>query len=513
MMLLAPVAVFCVKYHDTSFFATSLLFALPLALLIVLLGNKAFTYVLLVVFFVASLIELVMVIDYGSFISLGNLLAIVNTNQSESISFLKNNLGLLKVIIPLFVLLVIIISMMTKGCISRRLFLASLLLSFSAIGGFVLYKQVGYYQNKLTYRYFIENRVLNRPPYNILFQVKNSTVFSRRQSMIRESESFFFGARKIDSLPMKEAYVLGIGESMRFDNISIGGNYSRRTTPELESCNNLVSFSNYYSSACLTMFSVPQIITRATPSSFELNYCEKPVFQPFKESGFKTFVVVCNNLLAEQPYLTEGVDSVIKVDSDMDIPYVIDSLSGVYTKTMFIAQFLGSHSYYYNYSSEYDLFHPNINSEPNACSDSLYINAYDNTIAYADHILSQIINRLESKGIVSSFAFVSDHGERIDERGGGHGGDCSPTLQEYHTPFFVWFSNEYLGQYPTKVKNLYLHCDSSVSSDNVFYSFCDMGGIDLPEEYNDETFSIFSDKFLVHPRILLPDGVNYVGVD
>lgn len=50
------------------------------------------------------------------------------------------------------------------------------------------------------------------------------------------------------------------------------------------------------------MYSVPQIVTRATADNFVLNYQEKSIIQPFKECGFKTFAISADNLICNQAY-------------------------------------------------------------------------------------------------------------------------------------------------------------------------------------------------------------------
>ena len=55
---------------------------------------------------------------------------------------------------------------------------------------------------------------------------------------------------------------------------------------------------------------------------------------------------------------------------------------------------------------------------------------YDNSILYTDYILSSIIEHINRPNTVSAFMFVSDHGEEIAKGGAGHGGNCTPTIQE-----------------------------------------------------------------------------------
>ena len=153
--------------------------------------------------------------------------------------------------------------------------------------------------------------------------------------------------------PVREVYIVAIGESLRHDNLSLNGVYPRPTTPQLESMDNLILFDNYYSQACLTMYSVPMLITRATPQNYDLNFMERSIIEPFRECGFKTFTIVSNtNLLSSETYLSDGVDSLIVVPNivrngeivsgDKTMIHIVDSLVQQHDKLFIMMQFLGN---------------------------------------------------------------------------------------------------------------------------------------------------------------------------
>ena len=328
--------------------------------------------------------------------------------------------------------------------------------------------------------------------------------------------------------PVREIYILAIGESLRYDNLSLNGVYPRSTTPQLESLSNLILFDNYYSQACLTMLSVPMLITRATPENYDLNFAERSIIEPFRECGFKTFTIVSNtNLLSTETYLSNGVDSLIIVPNvvkdgtivsgDKTMIHIVDSLAQQHNKLFIMMQFLGNHSFYTNYEPEFDIYRPNANSctpsERTAC-DSLYINAYDNSILYTDYILSSIIRIIDRPNTISAFAFASDHGEGITKDGGGHGGNCTPSKQEYHVPFIFWYSDDYAALYTDKVAQADIHKAARINGDCMFYSVCDMAGITLDSAYAEPTWSVFSPSFQEHKRnVLVPDGVTCISVN
>lgn len=513
-VIASPIFLFCYQTSDISYLITSSLFALPVAFLVSSIKNKPLFITLLSVLFICSLTELVMVKGFQSYIISGNILALLTTNPEESASFAKNNLVMLLYFLPVILVFCAAVVCHSKAKVNCRLQLFGFITSLLLAAGYITYKQVIFYHGNLTNKYYFEKNVWTRPPYNIFFQIRNVVKTQNMRKYIKEAEGFTFSATRDIDVSCKEIYVLGIGESMSYDHISLNGQYFRETTPRLGALENLVSYSNYYSGACLTMFSVPQIVTRATPESYELNYKEKSIIQPFKELGFKTFAVECGNLLGYETYLTNGVDSLIHVKRDNDIPNVIDSLSSIYPKIFFVTEFLGNHSYYYNYEKTFDVYHPNINSDPEVKNDSLYINAYDNTILYADYVLNELIRKIDKPGVSSSLLFISDHGEHIDSNGGGHGGDCNPIKIEYHVPLIVWHSQIYGELFPNKVENLFDHKDKPVCSDNVFYSVCDMAAISLADEYWKPEYSIFSPEWSEHKRlVLLPDGLSTIEVE
>lgn len=518
-------AYFLTQDAGSSYLLTSLLYALPLLSLLLIIRNKIVFYSIVVLVTICTLLEYTMVMLFDNYVVAGNILAILMTDTTEGTEFIQANAHICWQWIPVLILSVLSIYLYNVNA-RRNIKISILFILVSIIlpSVFVKYKINNSYKNKLTYEYFIPTRILNRPPYNVPYQIYNIVKIQQVKKSIKEAEDFTFNASKQVS-DKREIHVLAIGESMRFDKLSLNG-YNRKTTPLLDNTNNLISFDNYYSTACLTMFSVPQIVTRATPLDYELNYKEKGIIQAFKDVGFKTYVIVAGgNLLSYEKYLTQGTDSLIilpnrmlgseEVSGDRDIVVRMDSLiKSSDDNIFFIVEFKGNHHPYTNYESNYDIWKPNFKTSANVKSDSLYINAYDNSMLYQDWILSGIINKIEEQNTISTFTFVSDHGENITSTGGGHGGDCSPIKTEYHVPFLFWYSDAYASNFLKKVELAKSRKEVRLNADNIFYSVCDVAGINLDSIYSHIDYSIFSENFEEHERyVLLPDGINYIMVD
>lgn len=500
-----------------SYLLTSLLFALPIVVLLRLPSRPWLRQCVLLLLLLGTLTETAMVVLYKGFLLAGNVLAVAATNMHEAGGLIRTSLHVLWYWLPCLLLYGLLCAGETRVSSGSRCF-RLWLLGIALTGGaaFVGYKQWHFYRGKLTLRYYVENRILNRPPYNVGLQTASAVHLNRIKQYINASDDFTLHAAKRDTLPLPEVYVLLIGESLCYDNLSLNGRYARTTTPRMERMEHLVLYDDYYSAACLTMWSVPQIMTRATPSAFETCYREKAVWHPFHEAGFSTFAIsVAGQQLQNDRYLTDGVDAFFTVPADSCMPPLIDSLARCNSKTFIVLEMAGSHSFYSNYTASFDVFHPNINSEPDVKSDSIYLNAYDNTVLYTDYLLTDIANRLEAQDAVVAWLFVSDHGETLPgARAGGHGGDCSPSKREYHVPLIVWYSSEYASVYPARVDNLRRHKAEPVNSDNVFYSVCDMANlrVDVPEEY--AGYSIFGDSLCRHERtVLVPDGKTVLTVE
>ena len=510
-----------------SYIITSMIFACPIIGIVAVLPRKWMYCVATVLLTIMSIIDLTMIDLYKDYLLPGGILSTIKTNPQEAAEFYNTNLKEVIRWIPLIICCIV-------GCClyqTRSKLVPNIIIVIGSIiipTVFVTGKVVGSYDSKITFRYYVDHRIWNRTPYNVVFQSINTVKELNKRKYIEHTSLISFGTHKKTTTSQKEVYIFAIGESLRYDNLSLNGKYARSTTPLLEQKSNLILFHNYYSQACLTMYSVPQLVTRATPNNYDLNFKERSIVEPFRECGFKTYTIVSQtNLLSYEKYLSNGVDSLIIVPNivqdgeiivgDKTMVHIVDSLMQHHDKLFIMMQFLGNHSFFTNYEKEFDIYKPNSNSctdEDKLTSDSLLINAYDNSILYTDWILSSIIDVIDRPDIVSSFVFVSDHGEHISKDAAGHGGNCSPVKEEYHVPFIFWWSDEYEALYPEKTYYAKSHTHRKINGDCIFYSLCDMADIQLDSIYAAPSWSVFSSQFEEHPRlILLPDGINSIVVD
>lgn len=511
-----------------SYMFTGLIFSMPIMALFSFVRYKWLYCILTSILTILAITDLTMVDLYKDYLLPGGIISTIKTNPQEASEFYRTNLREVFHWIPL-ILICIASCILYRPSSNRKVSAYICLAIFLVAPIFVGYKLVGFYKGQITLRYYVDNRIWNRPPYNVPFQCINAHTSLQRRKQWENMKNIDMGATRA-TVPegQKEIYIFAIGESLRYDNVSLNKKYRRSTTPRLEAReNNIMIFDDYYSQACLTMYSVPQLVTRATPDNYELNYAERSVIEPFRECGFKVFTIVSNtNLLSYEKYLSDGVDSLIIVPNvvkdgeilsgDKTMIHIVDSLAQEHGKLFIMMQFYGNHSFFTNYEKEFERYNPNSNNcAADMIRDSLMlINAYDNSILYTDYILSSIIDQIDRPNTVSAFMFVSDHGEDIGKGGAGHGGNCTPKIEEYHVPFIFWWSDSYKEFYADKVTNAQLRKQAKVNGDNIYYTLCDLADIQLSDQYNHPSWSILSPSFTEHERlILVPDGVTCIHPD
>lgn len=479
------------------YYLVSLVTSLPLAFALQRIRRYWLFALVMVLVLVSPFIETFLIIVYQDFIRTGNFLSVFTTNKRESGNFFANNYGVLLYEVPVVVLFIATLVLRKRG---RSLpSLRPSLVSLSVVGLIAL---CGF-------------RVASCPPYNLYLSLGNAVKHVVQKKMqLPEGDDMLFQAKR-PHVAGRETYVMCVGESLLFGHTSFSG-YERNTTPLLASNPNVVAYTDYTSTATLTYFSIPLMLSRATPSTFNVAFKEKTILSPYKETGFHCSVIVsCGNLLSKAEEWTRGADEVINVNRDIDIAHVIDSVSNHHEKNFFLVQMLQSHSYYNNFEPEYEFYRPNIVSDRDLPPvDSLFINAYDNTVHYTDYVLDSVMHTIDKPGVRSAMLFASDHGEILRRMGSRRGTSLNPKREEFHVAMFFWHNDVWATSHAAQVKAVRTHRKAKVNADNLFYTLCQMADIQLPSTYSKDEWSLLSDTFKEHPRqLLLPDSYSVFEVD
>lgn len=298
-----------------------------------------------------------------------------------------------------------------------------------------------------------------------------------------------------DSIP--EVYVLVIGETAKADNMSLYG-YGRNTTPELCALRDsaqLLMFTDAITMSNTTHKSVPMLLSAtACQNSFDSLYHQQGLISAFCEAGYATAFLSNQRrngsfidflgCEAEDVYFTK--DSLAMSANVFDIELVkllrsqLDRHKG--HKLLVVLHCYGSHfDYLDRYPKEFERFSPTHFTQATAANKDKLQNAYDNTIAYTDHIITQVIKTIEQSGTPAVMIYTSDHGEDIydDERGRFLHASPTPTYYHLRVPLIMWASQLWKDNHPDKWLTLASNTKQPVSTGMVmFHTMLDLAGIE-----------------------------------
>lgn len=107
------------------------------------------------------------------------------------------------------------------------------------------------------------------------------------------------------------------------------------------------------------------------------------------------------------------------------------------------------------------------------CGQEELRNAYDNTIAYTDHVLGSAIGWLQRRtDYDGALLYVADHGESLGEKNlylHGLPYALAPDVQK-HVPWITWLSPSFQQRTGVTLACLRRHADAHVTHDNLFHS-------------------------------------------
>lgn len=305
----------------------------------------------------------------------------------------------------------------------------------------------------------------------------------------------------------KNLTILVVGETARAANFALDG-YPRPTNPML-SQENIFNFSQVYSCGTATAVSVPCMFSGVGQQNFDgskAKYTENLV-DVLTHAGIKVLwrnnndscKGVCERVSYEDmSHLPETKLCNDTVCYDEVLLYKLqDYLDKSPENSVIVLHQQGSHGpgYHLRHPPEFNIFKPECNKAMlNDCSQQELINAYDNTIAYTDYFLSQVIKLLKtnSEKYNTAMLYVSDHGESLGENNvylHGLPYFIAPEEQR-HVPMVTWFSDNFLLDHKIDGNCLKQQHDIHYSHDNLFHSV--LGLMEVSTTVYDQKLDIFS---------------------
>lgn len=290
--------------------------------------------------------------------------------------------------------------------------------------------------------------------------------------------------------------VIVIGESARYDRMGILGHY-RANTPEMSRTLNLVAMratscntSTKLSLQC--MFVRPEAVDDGDVSGKQ-TVSEEMVFAVLKKLGFTSELFAMQgevwfyNSLHANSYKHREIiyareENIGKQIDDLALIRELEESIERYPrgKHLVVLHTKGSHHLYtYRYPRSFAWYTPECASNDVPCNRDELLNSYDNSIAYTDHFLGQIVRTLENKKAI--LIYTSDHGESIEPTAHLHGTPkhMAPP-EQLMVPMIIWESKSFLSN-PRNAQGfagLRARKDRMASHDNLFDSVLGCLGIE-----------------------------------
>lgn len=361
-------------------------------------------------------------------------------------------------------------------------------------------------------------------PNNIFYNMKLAAQKWNRQALYPQTSSgFSFGAEKTrrDSAS-REIYVYVIGEASRGYSWQLLG-YERETTPRLSARGDIVVFRDVLTQSNTTHKSVPMMLTHESAAGNDSIYHYKSIVTLFKEAGFRTAFISNqppNRTLTD--YFAGEADTVINItDGLMGAQHYDDELieplreviGGTQEDLLVVVHTYGSHTRHYKrYPREFAHFQPDHTPSAKPSVKEEMRNAYDNTIVYTDHVLTEMISALEATGASSALLFSPDHGEDIfdDRRNKYLHSSPRATYYQLHIPVIAWFSPAYRASFADKVSAAEANTSAPVTTAALFHTLADMASVE--SQYADPRNSLVSANREDMPRLYLDDHDKAINV-
>lgn len=352
--------------------------------------------------------------------------------------------------------------------------------------------------------------------YNIGFALRKA---ERNSNYAQTSADFRYEATKtVEAADKREIYVLVVGETSRAMEWSLYG-YERPTTPRMEETEGLVYFRDAVTQSNNTHKSVPIILSPACAEEYDVLYRTKSIVTAFKEAGFHTLVIANQKLTTSMigAYYREAdrfidlsaipTGSLLTSHHDGEIvPFLREQLAQTSGNLFVVLHTYGSHfNYRERYPDTFRHFTPDKVEGIRPAYREQLCNAYDNSIAYTDQVLSEVVELLRQQAACSAMLYLSDHGEDIfdDARARYLHASPIPTYYQLHIPYLIWFSEPYRQAFPQKYAEAQAHEKTPISTNTVFHTMLDIASVRT--NMSDSTKAVTNEAYQVCDRMYLGD--------
>jgi lipid A ethanolaminephosphotransferase len=307
--------------------------------------------------------------------------------------------------------------------------------------------------------------------------------------------SFSSQMPRAEGMP-RRVVVFVVGETARAANFSLGG-YQRQTNPVLARRDDIVYFEQFTSCGTATAFSLPCMFSSLGRSDFSLDKFAQhdDLMALIANAGVNTLWVDnnsgCKGVCSGHEIIREvGLAKAYPDQCPKGECYdgaLVDALKTALKRKgdlFIVLHQKGSHGplYYKRTPEAFAKFQPVCRqADLGKCTQEQIINAYDNSIAYTDHVLNSLIETLAGERS-ASLLYSSDHGESLGEKGMYlHGAPyiIAPSEQT-HIPAVLWMSKGATSELQIDSACMQAQAQTSFSHDNLFSTLLQLNQIQTP---------------------------------
>lgn len=301
---------------------------------------------------------------------------------------------------------------------------------------------------------------------------------------------------------------LVIGETARAANFQLGG-YARPTNPELAQIPEVTYFSRTTACGTSTAISVPCLFSHLPRSDFKVDEAGRytNLLDSLASAGFdvqwRDNNSGCKGVCARvrsvdyNPSSDPGLCRDSNCFDEVMLADLPETLRHIQHDTVIVFHQKGSHgpSYSERYPATFERFQPACRSNQlQHCTQQAIANAYDNTIAYTDHVLARQIQLLREAGpqLDSLLIYVSDHGESLGENGiylHGMPYAFAPAGQK-EVPMLMWTSEGYVQRARLRPDCLRTEARLPVSHDFFYHTV--LGAAELRNQVYDRNLDLLA---------------------
>jgi heptose-I-phosphate ethanolaminephosphotransferase len=319
----------------------------------------------------------------------------------------------------------------------------------------------------------------------------------------------------IPPVPARRVFVVVVGESLTRRHMHLYG-YPRDTTPKLDRLaenGELLAFRHIVTPHAMTVPALSEIFQFhagaghdghtlfdvLNGAGFTTYWISNQYQYGLYESGVSLLTSAAHQQWLNQP-LEQGYQARRNFDDDV-LPPLHRVLGEDGPSTFVFLHLLGSHYYYpARYPPAEEHFVATQATDCRSPKQQQAVDEYDSSVRFNDGVVSQIIDAVRAAGTVSFVLYFSDHGEEVYEFRdfAGHGdGMISPYTAE--VPLVLWLSPEYRSAYPDFAAPQASFQQRRASTADLLYGISDLARLTFPGM--DPTRSLFSPEFVARPRI------------